>query len=68
MGLVPELSVAPPVGHVRPDRVSPLLPQHLLYQIGTGHVHHHQRSVLRLPQRAVDLAVLDLSAKEVINK
>lgn len=60
LGLVPELSVCPPVGHVGAERVPALLPEHLLYQLGAGHVHHHQRAVRRLPQGAVDLAVLDL--------
>ena len=61
MGLVPELSVAPPVRHICPDRVSPLLPQHLLYQLGAGHVDHNQRAVCGLPQGTVDLAVLYLA-------
>lgn len=60
MGLVPELSVVPPVGHVCPDWVFTLLPQHLFYQVGTGHIHHDQRAVFGLPQGAVYLAVLDL--------
>lgn len=60
MGLVPELSVGPPVGHVCPDWVPPLLPQNLLYQLSAGHVHHNQGAVLRFPQSAVDPAVLDL--------
>lgn len=65
MGLAPELSVSPPVGHVCPDRVPPLLPEHLLYQLSAGHIHHDHRAVLWLPQRTVDLAVLDLWANSV---
>lgn len=60
VGLVPQFSVAPPVGHVCSERVPPLLPQNLFYQLGAGHVHHNQRAVRRFPQMPVDLAVLNL--------
>lgn len=60
VGLVPDFSVHPPVGHVCSERVSPLLPQNLLDQTGTGHVHYRHRTERRLPQGAVDLFVLDL--------
>lgn len=62
MGLVPERPVPPPVGHVCPDGVSALLPEHLLYQVGAGYVHHHHGAVLGLPERPVDLAVFHLGA------
>lgn len=46
MGLVLELSVPPPVRHVCSHWVSPLLPEHVLYQISVGHVHHDHGAVL----------------------
>lgn len=46
LSLIPQLSVPPPVGHIRPDGVSPLLPEHLLDQLRASHVYHHQRAVL----------------------
>lgn len=64
VGLVPELSVAPPVGHVRPDRMSPLLPQNLFYQVGTGHIHHNHRPVFRLPDGTIDFLVFNLRANK----
>lgn len=46
LSLIPQLSVPPPVGHIRPDGVSSFLPEHLFYQLRAGHVYHHQRAVL----------------------
>lgn len=60
MGLVPELTVPPPVGHVCPYGVFPLLPEDLLYQVSTGYVNHDHGAILGLPKRPVDLIVFHL--------
>ena len=60
VGMVTQLPVASPVGHVSTDGEPPLLPQHLLNQFSTGHIHNHQRSVFRLPQGTIYLAVFNL--------
>lgn len=65
--MVPQLPVPSPVGHVSADRVPSLLPQHLLDQFGTGHIHNHQWAILRLPQGAIDFAVFNLMATKLDN-
>lgn len=60
VGLSAQLPVLSPVRHVTPDRELALLSEHLLDQVCRRHVHNHQWTVLGLPQRAIDLFVLNL--------
>lgn len=65
VGMISQLPVASPVGHVCADREPSLLSQHLFDQFSTGHVHNHQRPILRLPQGTIDLAMFNLMAWKI---